>query len=232
MASNLIKELEPNLIKRGDATYSSIEICISQNKIFGFLFLSQFIPKIDQVIKKFQTLYNAQKSNDYKLTLIIIICDEEKYEYDLVLTKISDLTCFIVPFESNFKDKIFKNYNIISLPTLAIFDKNGKILEFCSNLEIFDIDIDTINGWYNKFNIVNELKVSRSYNIGDIGFIPEHRHDLIYSDYLVKMPNYSKGNWYCDICQKSFNKEVPNFYCDLCSYDVCDSCYEKRSKNF
>jgi hypothetical protein len=230
MNNNILRDIQPNLIKKGDAFYSSFDILIQQNKIFGLLFISGIVPKIKNIIELFNKIFDSVTQKDDILKLIICICDEEKNEYENTFSKFSNLSCFIIPFESDIKQKLINKYNIISLPCLIIFDKNGKSLEFLNNSDIInDVNIDKIKGWKNTFNLINNFKMKK-YQIGDEGYVYDHQHILRYVDYLGKSPNYGKGNWYCDICGKTHKYDVTNFYCDLCGFDVCEDCYEKNKK--
>ena len=125
---------------------------------------------------------------------------------------------------------LFYKYNVISLPSLIIFDKDGKHLDYLNNNDINNINIEKIKGWKNTFSIINNNNKVSIYMIGDEGFVKCHQHILVYSDYLGKSPSYGKGNWYCDICGKSHKYDITNFYCDICGYDVCADCYEKNKK--
>ena len=124
MKNNILRELEPNLIKIGDNSYTTLDNCINQNKIFGILFLSGIVTKINNIIQKFNDLFNSEEINN-TFKLIICICDEEKSNFDVVFSKLSNLTCFIIPYQSEGIEKLINKYNIISLPCLVIFDKNG-----------------------------------------------------------------------------------------------------------
>ena len=51
MTNNILKEIEPKILKNGDASYTTIDICIKQNNIFGILFISEFLPNIENIIQ-------------------------------------------------------------------------------------------------------------------------------------------------------------------------------------
>ena len=227
--NNILKEIEPNLLRNGDVCYTSLDICIKQNKIFGILFISGIVPTTNNIIQILNNLQNSFSQNEDYLKIIICLCDEEKNEYDITFSKLSNLSCFIIPFESEVKQKLINKFNIISLPCLIIIDKDSRILRYLNDSEIIKINKYMVKGWKNTFNIKNYRKVEK-YNIGDEGYITGHKHILIYVDYLGKSPNYGKGNWYCDICGKTHKYDVTNFYCDICGFDVCDNCYEKNKK--
>ena len=121
-------------------------------------------------------------------------------------------------------------YNIIILPCLLLFDKNGKNLDNLNNDEIENITNEKIIGWKNTFNLIIGFKKVEKYYIGAEGAIFGHAHILFYSDYLSKNPKYGKGNWFCDLCGQSHPYSDNNFYCDPCGFDVCDKCFEKNKK--
>ena len=231
MNNNILKEIEPNIIKNGYASYTSIDICIKQDNIFGMLFISGFIPNINDIIEIFTNLpktINNEENNIF--TLIICICSEEKEDYERTFSKISNLSCFVLPYNSKQKENIIDKYNIIFLPCLLIFDKDGKKIENLNNNEIEQINLDKIKGWKNTQSLVNSFKKVERYFIGQEGAIFGHEHILFYSDYLSKNPKYGKLNWYCDICSETHPYSDKNFYCDLCGFDVCDACYERDKK--
>ena len=235
MNNNILKELEQNIIKNGDASYTSIDMCIKQNNIFGILFISEFIPNINNIIEIFRNLLKILKSEENDIfTLIICICSEEKEDYEKTLLKISDLSCFILPFDSKQKEKLINNYNIIILPCFLFFSKDGKNLQSLNNEEIEKINSNQIKGWKDILGLIgnnNNIKKNiEKYYIGMEGYIFGHRHILFYSDYLSKNPKYGKLNWYCDLCGETHPYTDNNFYCDLCGYDVCDACYENNKK--
>ena len=231
---NILEDIEANIIKNGDASYTSIDICIKNNNIFGILFISEFLPNIDKIIQIFENLLDKiqKELNNNIFTLIICICSDEEENFKKTLSKISRLSCFILPYNSEYKEKIINKFNILILPSLLIFNKEGKYIESLNNDEIEKITLEKIIGWKNILNYVQPTNVKkvRKYYIGQEGAVFGHEHVLFYSDYLCKSPSYGRGNWYCDICSASHPYSDFNFYCDLCGYDVCDNCYEKNKK--
>ena len=133
MNNNILKEIEANIIKNGDCSYTSINICMKQNNIFGILFISELIPNINHIIQIFSDLLNSFKNQENNIfTLIICICSEEKEDYEKIFLKISNISCFVLPFNSKQKESLIDKYNIIILPCLLLFDKNGKNIEINS----------------------------------------------------------------------------------------------------
>ena len=231
---NILEDIEANIIKNGDASYTSIDICIKNNNIFGILFISEFLPNIDKIIQIFENLLDKiqKELNNNIFTLIICICSDEEEDFKKTLSKMSRLSCFVLPYNSEYKEKIINKFNIVILPSLLIFNKEGKYIESLNNDEIEKITLEKIIGWKNILNYVQPTNVKkiRKYYIGQEGSVFGHEHVLFYSDYLCKSPSYGRGNWYCDICGASHTYSDLNFYCDLCGYDVCDNCYEKNKK--
>jgi len=232
---NMLEEIEANIIKNGDASYTSIDMCIKNNNVFGILFISEMLPNINNIIQIFQNLIDIikkEQENNF-FTLIICICSEEKEDFEKTLLKISKLSCFILPYNSEYKEKIINKFNIVVLPSLLIFNKEGKYIEGLNNDGIEKLTFGKLKGWKNildHIQPINNKKIIRKYFIGQEGAVFGHEHILFYSDYLCKSPSYGRGNWYCDICGASHGYTDLNFYCDLCGYDVCDNCYEKNKK--
>ena len=231
MNNNILKEIEPNIIKNGDASFTSIDLCIKQNNIFGILFISEIIPNIIDIIKTFKNLLNSlEKEKENIFTLIICICSEQKKEYEETLLKISKLSCFILPYNLDQSDKIINKYNIIILPSLLLFDKEGKNLEYLNNEEIEKINKEKIKGWKKTLSLKTNYKKVEKYYLGMEGAVFGHEHILFFSDYIVKNPSYGKGNWNCDLCGDRHIYLDNNFYCHLCGFNVCTFCYEKLKK--
>lgn len=196
--------------------------------LFGILFFSNIIPFNSKIINSLSNTLSIKEINEH-LKLIICICDDNETEFSKILSQFSKINCFVIPFKSETIQKLINKYNIFTLPTLIIIDKNGKTIDVLKIENINNLNLNNIEGWKNIYEI-KKIYGNKKYNIGDQGFINCHSHMLIYADYLLKSFDYGKGNWYCDICRKTNTYDVTNFYCDLCGYDVCDSCYEKHKK--
>lgn len=231
MNNNILRELEPNILRNGDASYTSIDMCIKQNNIFGLLFISELIPNIIDIIKIFKNLLSSlEKEKENIFTLIICICSEQKQEYEETILKISKLSCFILPYNLDITNKIIDKYNIIILPSFVLLNKEGKNLEYLNNEEIEKINKEKIKGWKKTLSIVLPVKKVDKYYLGMEGAIFGHDHTLFFSDYISKGLSYGRGNWFCEICGDRHLYTEKNFFCDLCGFNVCDICYEKLKK--
>ena len=209
---------------------SSIDTLVNDGNsyLFGILFFSNIIPFNSKIINSLSNTLSIKEINEH-LKLIICICDDNEAEFNKLMLEFSKLNCIIIPFKSEINQKLINKYNIFTLPTLIIIDKNGKVIDALKTENIQNLNLYKIEGWKNTYEI-KKLYGVKKYSIGDQGFVNCHSHMLVYADYLLKSFDYGKGNWYCDICRKKNTYDVTNFYCDLCGYDVCDSCYEKNKK--
>ena len=54
-----------------------------------------------------------------------------------------------------------------------------------------------------------------------------HEHILVYSNYEMKDPGYSKGGYTCDNCGDDFTRDVDNFHCKPCGFDLCMKCFKQ-----
>ena len=233
MNNNILKEIEPNIIKNGDASYTTLDMCIKQNNVFGILFLSEIVPNLNKIIQIFSDLFKSFKGEDKNIfTLIICICSEEKEDYEKTFLKISGLSCFVIPFDSKQRENVINKFNIIILPCMLIFTKDGKNFRCLTNEGIEQINSDIIKGWKNVAYFIQNKSTKKieKYFIGMEGYIYGHSHVLFYADYIRKNPKNGKYNWFCEICGESHPYSDCNFYCDLCGFNVCDICYEKNKK--
>ena len=189
--------------------------------IFCLLFYSEKIPEIENLLISLNN--KICKSNSLKL--IICICDETEEEYDEALSKIKWISCSIINYDIENRDLFIKKYNIISLPTMIILDKYGKVIDSLNKERIMNFEKSDIIKWEQKFDIPNELD-SKEHNLWKRANISRHKHELTYSNNSMKQGYSKSSRFFCDTCFKSFDDDA-NYYCSLCEYDVCVNCFEK-----
>ena len=63
-------------------------------------------------------------------------------------------------------------------------------------------------------------------DLGKKGRSKFHEHILVYSNYKMKDPCYSEGNYLCDHCKDEFSRNVNNFHCKPCHFDLCERCFK------
>ena len=225
--NNILKEIKNELISKGDEPrVDNLEQYISQNKIFTILFFSKIIPDFESVLSILNSIY--QKFDNLKL--IICICEETEEEFNQVLSCIKeDITCLILKYESKNREILISNYNIISLPTLLILDKNGALIDSLNIYQIINLQDNDIKGWINKIIISNIMKYE-NYELGQTIKISAHRHELVFSN--TEMKGYSGAGWRCDLCRKSFGAKVCNFNCFSCGWDICEVCLNKYKDEY
>ena len=217
---NILKEIKNDIISMGDEPrVDNIEQYISQNKIFSILFYSKIIPNYLNILSSLDNFFN----NDNSLKLILCICEDDEEDYNKIFSEIN-ISCLIFNYDSKNKDLLIKQYNIISLPTLIILDKEGKLIDSLNNERITNLNENDIIGWKNKFIVPNIYK-SKLPELGDKARVTSHHHELVFSTNIMK--GYGKNGWICDVCRKNFDYTIPNFFCALCGWDICDACFDK-----
>ena len=222
MKNNILKEIKNELIIIGnEPRIDNFEQYISQNKIFTFLFYSKIIPDFETILPLLNNLYEKFDS----LKLIVCICEESEEEFKEILSTIKDISCLIMTFESKNRDKLISSYNIITLPSLIILDKEGILIDSLNFDRIINLNESIIEGWINKFNILNKYS-EKKLELGMTTKLSVHPHELIYSEQSMK-PGYGRKGWICDMCKKHFTASVCNFFCIICGWDICDECYNK-----
>ena len=223
MTNNILKEIKNEFINKGKEPHTdNFDQYISQNKIFTFLFASKIIPEFSSMLSSLNTLYTSNE----KVKLIICICSDTKDEFDDSLSDINDdISCLIFNYESKNRQILISKYNIISIPTLIIIDKDGVLIDSLNMEQIKNLNESDIKGWENKFVVTNLYK-NKKLEIGDTCILSVHKHILIYSNNSMK-PGYGNSGWTCDICGRGYSSRDVNFFCPLCGWDLCDICYNK-----
>ena len=196
---------------------------LSKNNMFGILFYSNIIPD------KFDILSPIRKYIVSKnlLRIIICICEDNEEDYKKALAGIDDFQGLYLDYKSEDRNKFINKFNIISLPKLVIIGKKGKIIDCLNTERILNLNDNDIKSWNNKCIIFASRKDQKP-EIGDVGNISKHKHELVYSENKMKI-GYGMSGYICDVCRKNFKYYIPNFYCSICGYDVCDECYKKYS---
>ena len=223
MTNNILKEVKNELTSRGREPYvDNFDQYISQNKIFSIFFISKIIPELPSILNTMNSLY---KNNEI-IKLIICICSDSKEDFEETLLLIKeDISCLIFNYESKNRQILISKYNIISIPTLIIIDKDGVLIDSLNMEQIKNLNESDIKGWENKFVVTNLYK-NKKLEIGDTCILSVHKHILTYSNNSMK-PGYGNSGWSCDICGRGYSSRDVNFFCPLCGWDLCDICYNK-----
>ena len=224
MTNNILKEIKNELISKGtEPRIDNLDQYISQNKIFTILFISKIMPDISSILSSI----HAQYSKNSKLKLIICICTDTQEDFDETFSIINDaIPCLIFNYESKMRENLISKFNIITIPSLLILDKDGVLIDRLNTEKIQNLNENIIKGWENIFMIRNLFSQRRKLELGETIKLSVHHHELIYSNHSMK-PGYGYSGWSCDICRRSYKHDVTNFFCPLCGWDLCDICYNK-----
>ena len=225
MTNNILKEVKNELISRGREPYvDNFDQYISQNKIFSIFFISKIIPELSSILNTMNSLY---KNNEI-IKLIICICSDSKEEFEETLLLIKDdISCLIFNYDSKNKETFINKFNIITIPSLIILDKEGNLIDSLNFERIKNLNEYDFKSWENISN--QNLRKYKKPELGDIIRISVHQHELIFSDNDMK--GYGGSGWICDICRSSFSASTYNFFCPICGWDICDVCYNKNINN-
>lgn len=219
---NILKDIKNDIKSLGsEPRVDNLEQYISQNKIFCILFYSKIIPEYSNLLSSL----SEQMNNNNLMKLLICICEESEEDYNKVISEINEVSCLVFNFDSKNREVLIKKYNIISLPTLIVLDKDGEIIDILNKERITSLNENIMIGWQNKF-IIPYIYKNKLPELGDRATITKHQHELVYSNHSMK-PGYGKGGWICDICRKNFTYNTTNFFCGECGFDVCDVCFDK-----
>ena len=225
MTNNILKEVKNELINRGREPYvDNFDQYISQNKIFSIFFISKIIPELSSILNTMNSLY---KNNEI-IKLIICICSDSKEDFEETLLLIKeDISCLIFNYESKNKETFINKFNIITIPSMIVLDKEGTLIDSLNIQRIKSLNENDFKGWEN-ISIQKLFRIKKP-ELGDVIKLDVHQHDLVFSDNDMK--GYGGSGWICDICRTSYSASVLNFFCPICGWDICDVCYIKNKNN-
>ena len=163
MTNNILKEIKNELISKGsEPNIDNFEQYISQNKIFSILFISKIIPELSSLLNSLSNLCLKNES----IKLIICICSDSKEDFDQILFLIKDnISCLIFNYDSKNRDIIIYKYNIISIPTMIILDKDGELIDTLNYNRIKELNEYDVKGWENKF-MIKKMNKTKKLELG------------------------------------------------------------------
>ena len=147
MTNNILKEVKNELINRGREPYvDNFDQYISQNKIFSIFFISKIIPELSSILNTMNSLY---KNNEI-IKLIICICSDSKEDFEETLLLIKeDISCLIFNYESKNKETFINKFNIITIPSMIVLDKEGTLIDSLNIQRIKCLNENDFKGWEN-----------------------------------------------------------------------------------
>jgi len=222
MKNNILNEIKNELMSKGDEPrIDNLEQYISQNKMFTILFVSKIIPDFSSIL----TTISRNYENIDSIKLMICICEEAEEDFNEVLSNIKDISCLVFIYESKNRQNLISLYNIISLPTLIVLDKDAVLIASLNLERIMNLNESIIRGWINVFTLRNLFK-NKTFVLGDVEKLSVHAHELVFSNQSMK-PGYGTSGWICDLCRAHFTAKDCNFFCAICGWDICNACYNK-----
>ena len=180
---------------------------------------------VDDKINELNNKIN-EKFNDFELKINQEKLQERKEKSELI-SQVNILTKKILQLESDLEQernnnkKLQENKNSNQLrtpnPNVNVNKPNSPPPPFHTSKS------DTIPGILFKSFFGSVLGLPE---LGKKGRSKLHEHILVYSNYEMKDPEYSKAGYSCDNCGELFTKDVNNFHCKPCHFDLCGRCFK------
>ena len=238
----VIKEIKFNLEKKEKDVNYIINDLIEENK--------ELKSKIETLTLQCRDLkddidYLKDKNADAKINELKNIIDDKFNNFELKINQVK-------LEERKEKNELISQVNILTKKVLQLEKdleqekNNNKKLQEKINNQIVRAPTPAQTPTPASSNNANNtpFHTSKSDNIPNLLFqsffesvlgIPElgtkgrsklHNHILIYSNYEMKDPEYSKSCYLCDNCKEEFSRKVNNFHCKPCHFDLCERCYK------
>ena len=180
---------------------------------------------VDEKINELNNKLN-EKFNDFELKINQEKLQERKEKSELI-SQVNILTKKILQLENDLEQernnnkKLQENKNSNQLrtpnPNVNVNKPNSPPPPFHTSKS------DTIPGILFKSFFGSVLGLPE---LGKKGRSKLHEHILVYSNYEMKDPEYSKAGYSCDNCGELFTKDVNNFHCKPCHFDLCGRCFK------
>ena len=180
---------------------------------------------VDEKINELNNKLN-EKFNDFELKINQEKLQERKEKSELI-SQVNILTKKILQLEKDLEQernnnkKLQENKNSNQLrtpnPNVNVNKPNSPPPPFHTSKS------DTIPGILFKSFFGSVLGLPE---LGKKGRSKLHEHILVYSNYEMKDPEYSKAGYSCDNCGELFTKDVNNFHCKPCHFDLCGRCFK------
>ena len=210
MTNNILKEIKNELISKGtEPRIDNLDQYISQNKIFTILFISKIMPDVSSILSSI----HAQYSKNSKLKLIICICTDTKEDFDETFSIINDdIPCLIFNYESKMRENLISKFNIITIPSLLILDKDGVLIDRLNTEKIQNLNENIIKGWENIFMIRNLFSQRRKLELGETIKLSVHHHELIFQKLqLLGLKDHDKWHLNANIKDSLVSKKQKPF---------------------
>ena len=247
----LIKEISFNLVKKEKDVNSIINELIKENKELKnkieILSLQTRDLKddidylkeknIEDKIREINTKVN-DKFDNFELKINQQKMEEQKEKKELI-SQVNILTKKVLKLEQDLEQERNNNKKFQEHFNNQIKTLNENLMKFRQNEN--NNQVQKQNNTPNnppfhssKSETLPEL-IFESFLGGLLGVNPDlgkkgrskfHEHILVYSNYKMKDPCYSEGNYLCDHCKDEFSRNVNNFHCKPCHFDLCERCFK------
>ena len=118
-------------------------------KLIGIYFSAHWCPPCRQFTPLLVNFYNECKKNKKSFQIVFVSFDNTENDMSKYMTE-ANMPWLAVPYGSNFREQLAKEYNVNGIPTLIVIDQNGKVVSTNARGEVTSKGAKAYDQWKAK----------------------------------------------------------------------------------
>ena len=120
-----------------------------KDKLVGIYFSAHWCPPCRQFTPQLVKFYQDCKKNKKSFEIVFVSFDNTAKDMSNYMTE-AKMPWLAVPYDSSFREKLAKEYNVSGIPTLIVIDQNGKVVSTGARGEVTSKGAKAYDGWKAK----------------------------------------------------------------------------------
>jgi nucleoredoxin len=143
--------IPPKLInsKYEEISAEDVKNLIYESKLIALLFTASWCSPCTILEKELLEIYTEANIGEKSLEVIHLSFERKESEFK---TAIANKPWLFVPFHDNYVKVLSEQFQVIAIPVLIIFDRNGKVLCESGRKVIMEEGIKAIEKWIMEFD--------------------------------------------------------------------------------
>ncbi|MBQ4479227.1 MAG: redoxin domain-containing protein [Victivallales bacterium] len=118
-------------------------------ELIGIYFSAHWCPPCRQFTPMLVKFYNECKKDKKSFQIVFVSFDNTEKDMSKYMTE-ANMPWLAVPYGSDFREKLAKEYNVSGIPMLIVIDKNGKVVSTGARGEVTSKGAKAYDGWKSK----------------------------------------------------------------------------------
>lgn len=132
-----------------DAEGKEVSVKTLKGKVIGIYYSAHWCPPCRKFTPQLVEFRNKLVKDKKPFEIVFVSFDKSKEEMKEYM-KGTEMKWLAVPFNSEFKDKVKKTYNVNSIPTLLILDDKGNMITTEGRMNVMEMGEKAFTRWTHK----------------------------------------------------------------------------------